>query len=121
MVVPLPFTVNLYHDGLFHVNPLEYVYSRVIDDASFNEHNGYDIMEMIDEELHPKKLVSNLVLDSDVEINQPLDDVAHTDNPNLYLQRRFLLEVEDPDDEQVESKFTEKQDASYPFFNPDTP
>ncbi|GJX48444.1 hypothetical protein Tco_0273634, partial [Tanacetum coccineum] len=34
MVVPLPFTVNLYHAGLFQINPLEYVNfdSRVIDD-----------------------------------------------------------------------------------------
>ncbi|GKA93038.1 hypothetical protein Tco_0815024, partial [Tanacetum coccineum] len=117
MVVSLPFTVNLCHDGLFQVNPLEYVHfdSRVIDDVSFDgmsfkdffatirrlvlvsptsmyykvpsdlrtalkllktnedlcefvkacyennlkidlftEHNGYAIMEMIDEELHPK-------------------------------------------------------------------
>ncbi|GJY95833.1 hypothetical protein Tco_0512194 [Tanacetum coccineum] len=38
MVVPLPFTVNLYHDGLFQVNPIEYVHfdNRVIDDVSFD-------------------------------------------------------------------------------------
>nr|GEY14147.1 hypothetical protein [Tanacetum cinerariifolium] len=37
MVVPLSFTVNLYHDGVFQVNPLEYVNfdSKVID-VSFN-------------------------------------------------------------------------------------
>nr|GEX17210.1 hypothetical protein [Tanacetum cinerariifolium] len=68
MVVVLPFTVNLYHDGIYVVNPLEYVHfdSRVIDDVSFvgfsfkdfllllEEHNGYDIMEMIHEDLHSK-------------------------------------------------------------------
>ncbi|GJU38926.1 hypothetical protein Tco_1191883 [Tanacetum coccineum] len=92
MVVPLSFTVNLYHDGVFQVNPLQYVNfdSKVIDDVSFDacyennlkidlftEHNGYDIMEMIDEELHPKKPVSHVDLDSDVETNHPLDDLAH--------------------------------------------
>ncbi|GJY91146.1 hypothetical protein Tco_0506342 [Tanacetum coccineum] len=55
MVVLLPFTVNLYHDGLFQVNPLEYVHfnSRVIDDVSFDNS------------------------DSDGETNVSLDDVAH--------------------------------------------
>ncbi|GJU81809.1 hypothetical protein Tco_1284174 [Tanacetum coccineum] len=140
MVVPLPFTVNLYHDGLFVVNLLEYIHfnSRVIDDVSFDgmsfkdffatirrlvivsptstyyklpsdpltalnllkndegicefvkacyknnlkidlftEHNGYDIMEMIHEDLHPKKPVGHVDSDSDGETNVPLDDVAH--------------------------------------------
>nr|GEX73415.1 ribonuclease H-like domain-containing protein [Tanacetum cinerariifolium] len=106
MVVPLPFTVNLYHDGLFRVNPLEYVHfdSRFIGDVSFDDmsfkdfvatirklvlvsptsmyykipkHNGYDIMEMIHEDLHPKKPISHVDLDSDGEIDVPLDDVAH--------------------------------------------
>ncbi|GKD18603.1 hypothetical protein Tco_1207761, partial [Tanacetum coccineum] len=38
MVLSLPFTVNLYHDGLFHVNPFQYVNfdSKVIDDVSFD-------------------------------------------------------------------------------------
>ncbi|GJV54530.1 hypothetical protein Tco_1455535 [Tanacetum coccineum] len=124
----------------------------------FTQHNGYDIMEMIDEELHPKKPVSHLDSDSDVETNHPLDDVAHvvkqfehedegnvniprmttddpclnkpvgngtfigqTENPNPNLQGRFLLEVEDRDDEQVESKFKSKKNVSYPSFNLDTP
>ncbi|GKG17489.1 hypothetical protein Tco_0362446, partial [Tanacetum coccineum] len=43
----------------------------------FTKHNGYDIIEMIDEELHPKKPVSHVDSNSDVETNQPLDDVAH--------------------------------------------
>ncbi|GJX57668.1 hypothetical protein Tco_0287565 [Tanacetum coccineum] len=94
MVVSLPFTVKLYHDEVFQVNPLEYVHfeSRVINDVSFDGmsfkdffatirrlviHNGYDIMGMIDEELHPKKPVSYVDSDSDVETNHPLDDVAH--------------------------------------------
>ncbi|GKE62735.1 hypothetical protein Tco_1513102, partial [Tanacetum coccineum] len=47
--------------------------------------------------------------------------IGQTDTPNPNLQGRFLLEVEDPDYEQVESKFKAKQDMSYPFFNPDTP
>ncbi|GJU84747.1 hypothetical protein Tco_1292293 [Tanacetum coccineum] len=52
MVVPLSFTVNNYHDGLFTVNPLEYVHlkSWVIDDVSFDDYG---------------------------ETNVPLDDVAH--------------------------------------------
>ncbi|GJX41269.1 hypothetical protein Tco_0256259 [Tanacetum coccineum] len=141
MVVLLPFTVNLYHDVLFTVNPLEYVHfeSRVIDDVSFDGisfkgfffatikrlvlvsptnmyykilsdpvtalkflkidddyglfvkacyennlkidlftlHNGYDIMKMIHEDLHPKKLVGHVDSDSDGETNVSLDDVAH--------------------------------------------
>nr|GEY11954.1 hypothetical protein [Tanacetum cinerariifolium] len=125
MVVSFPFTVNLYHDGVFQVNPLEYVNfdSKVIDDVSFDgslfdsmyykilsdplialkllktdedlcsfvkacyennlkidlftEHNGYDIMDMIYEELHPKKHVNHVDSDSDVETNHPLYDVAH--------------------------------------------
>ncbi|GJT42512.1 hypothetical protein Tco_0951227 [Tanacetum coccineum] len=38
MVVPLPFIVNLYHDGVFRVNPFQYVNSdsKVIDDVSFD-------------------------------------------------------------------------------------
>ncbi|GJY45079.1 hypothetical protein Tco_0433292 [Tanacetum coccineum] len=138
MVVPLLFTVNIYHDGVF-------------------QHNGYDTMEMIAEELHPKKHVSHVDSDSDVETNHPLDDVAHvveqfkhedegnviiprmtiddpwlkklvgndtfigqTENPNPNLQGRFLLEVEDHNDEQVEFKFKAKKNVSYPSFNPDT-
>ncbi|GJU16132.1 hypothetical protein Tco_1144098 [Tanacetum coccineum] len=167
------------------VNPLEYANydSKVINDVSFDglsfkglsdivkacyennlkidlftEHNGYDIIERIDEELHPKKPIFHVDADSNVETNQPLDDVAHvveqfkhenegnvniprmttndpwlnklvgnsnfigqTDNLNPNLHGRFLLEVKDPDDEQVESKFKSKQDVSYPFFNLDTP
>ncbi|GKB19187.1 hypothetical protein Tco_0853110 [Tanacetum coccineum] len=45
--------------------------------------------------------------------------IRQTDNPNPNLQGRFLLEVEDPDDEQVGSKFKAKQDVSYPSFNPE--
>nr|GEX81264.1 hypothetical protein [Tanacetum cinerariifolium] len=200
MVESLPFTVNLYHDGLFQVNPLEYVNfnSRVIDDVSFDgmsfkdffatikrlvlvspthmyykipsdpvtalkllkndedlgqfvkacyknnlkidlftEHNGYDIIEMIHKDLHPKKPIGNVYSDSDGETNVPLDDVdhvveqfehenngnvniprmttddpwlnklvnngtfiGHTENPNPTLPGRYLLKVEDPDDEQ---------------------
>ncbi|GKF72502.1 hypothetical protein Tco_0208616, partial [Tanacetum coccineum] len=114
-------------------------------------------MEMIAEELHPKKHVSHVDSDSYVETNHPLDDVAHvveqfkhedegnviipkmtiydpwlkklvrndtfigqTENPNPNLQGRFLLEVEDPNDEQVEFKFKAKKNVSYPSFNPDT-
>ncbi|GJV99737.1 kinase-like domain, phloem protein 2-like protein [Tanacetum coccineum] len=140
MVVSLPFTVNLCHDGLFQVNPLEYVHfdSRVIDDVSFDgmsfkdffstirrlvlvtpasmyykvpsdpitalkllkndedlgqfvkacygnnlkidlftKHNGYDIMKMIHEDLHPKKPVGHVDSALDGETNVPLDDVAH--------------------------------------------
>nr|GEW39015.1 hypothetical protein [Tanacetum cinerariifolium] len=94
-------------------------------------------MEMIHEDLHPKKHVGHVDSDSNGETNVPLDDVAHvveqfehenegnvnihrmttdgpwlnklvengtfirqTDNPNPNLQGRFLLEVEDPNDEQ---------------------
>ncbi|GJU08132.1 zinc finger, PMZ-type containing protein [Tanacetum coccineum] len=122
----------------------------------FTERNDYDIMEMIAEEFHPKKPVSHV--DSDVETNHPLDDVAYaveqfehedegnvnihrmtTDDPwlnklvgndtfigqtkhsNPNLQGRFLLEVRDPDDEQVEYKFKAKKNVSYPSFNPKTP
>nr|GEV10481.1 hypothetical protein [Tanacetum cinerariifolium] len=141
MVVLLPFTVNPYHDGLFQVNPLEYVHfdSRVIDDVSFDgmsfkdfffatirrlvlvsptsmyykipsdpvtalkllkndedlgqfvkacyennlkidlftKHNGYDIIEMINGDLHPKKHVGHVDSDSHGETNVPLNDVAH--------------------------------------------
>ncbi|GJT25088.1 ALP1-like protein [Tanacetum coccineum] len=42
----------------------------------FTEHNSYDIMEKIYEELHLKKPVSHVDSDSDVETNHPLDDVA---------------------------------------------
>nr|GFA11763.1 hypothetical protein [Tanacetum cinerariifolium] len=66
MVVPLSFTVNLYHDGVFQVNPLEYV-----------NFDSKLVMEMIAEELHPKKLISHVDSDSDVETNHPLSDVAH--------------------------------------------
>ncbi|GJX04700.1 hypothetical protein Tco_0190616 [Tanacetum coccineum] len=143
MVVLLSFTVNLYHDGVFKVNPLENV--------NFDsKHNGYDIMEMIYEELHPKKPVSHVNSYSEVKTNHLLDDVAHvieqlkhedesnvnipritiddpwlnklvengtfigqTENPNPNLLGRFLLEVEDPDDEQVDSKFKAKKNVSY--------
>nr|GEY88566.1 hypothetical protein [Tanacetum cinerariifolium] len=141
MVVPLPFTVDLCHDVLFTVNLLKYVNfeSRVIDDVSFDEHNGYDIMEMIHDDLHPRIPVGHVNYG---ETNVPLDDVAHVvqqfehenegniniprmttddpwlnklvgndtfighiDNPKPNLQDRFLLDVEDPDNKQVESKF----------------
>nr|GEW18041.1 hypothetical protein [Tanacetum cinerariifolium] len=156
MVVSLPFTVNLDHDGVFDVNPLELVlvsltsmYYKIpgdpfttlkllkIDESLcefvkacyennlkidlFTEHNGYDIMEMIHEDLHSKIHVSHINSDSDGETNVRLDDVAHTNNPNPNLQGRFLLEVEDPDDEQVKSKFKAKHDVSYPSFNHGTP
>ncbi|GKA39085.1 hypothetical protein Tco_0731636 [Tanacetum coccineum] len=160
MMVSLLFTVNIYHDGLLHVNLLEYVNfdSMVINDVSFDEHNGYDIMKMIDEELHFKKHVRHVGSNSDVKTNQPLDDVAyvveqfehenegnvniprmtiddlwlnklvgngtfigHTDIQNPNLQGRFLLEVEDPGDEQVKSKLKAKHDMSHSSFNLDTP
>ncbi|GKA49498.1 hypothetical protein Tco_0742571 [Tanacetum coccineum] len=136
----VPFTMNLYHDGVFHINPFQYVNfdSKVIDDVSFDgmsfkdsfgtirrlvlnnptsmyykissdpltalklikayedlcsfvkacyennlktdlftKHNGYDIMEVIAEEFHPKKPVSHVDSDSDIETNHPLDDVGH--------------------------------------------
>ncbi|GJX37622.1 hypothetical protein Tco_0250925 [Tanacetum coccineum] len=97
----------------------------------FTDHSGYDIIEMIAEELHPKKPVSHVDSDSDVETNHPLDYIVmslsnlnmkiRTENPNPNLQGIFLLEVEDPNDEQVESKFKAKNNVSYPSFNPDTP
>ncbi|GKE21408.1 hypothetical protein Tco_1432920 [Tanacetum coccineum] len=97
----------------------------------FTDHSGYGIIEMIAEEIHPKKPVSHVDSDSDVETNHPLDYIVmslsnlnmkiRTENPNPNLQGKFLLEVEDPDDEQVESKFKAKNNVSYPSFNTDTP
>ncbi|GKC99437.1 hypothetical protein Tco_1169712 [Tanacetum coccineum] len=193
MMVPLLFTVNIYHDGLLHVNLLELVlvsptsmYYKIPSDSLaalkllknnkglcefvkasyennlnidlFTEQNGYDIMKMIDEELHFKKHVRHVGSNSDVKTNQPLDDVAyvveqfehenegnvnihrmttddlwlnklvgngtfigHTDIQNPNLQGRFLLEVEDPGDEQVKSKLKAKHDMSHLSFNLDTP
>nr|GEY85599.1 hypothetical protein [Tanacetum cinerariifolium] len=149
MVMTLPFTVNFYHDGVFQINPFEYVNfdSRVIDDASFNGMAFKDFFATIRRLvlLHPKKPISHVDSDSDVKTNQPLDDVAHvieqfehenkgnvnihkmttddqwlsklvgngtfirqTNNPNPNLQGRFLLEVEDPGDEEVYSNFKAK-------------
>nr|GEV03022.1 hypothetical protein [Tanacetum cinerariifolium] len=216
IVVSLPFTVNLYHDGVFVFNPLEYVYfdSRVIDDVGFDGMSFKDFLatirrlvlvsptsmyyknpgdplttlkllkndeglcefvkacfennlkinlftehnEMIHEDLHLKKPISHVDSHSDGETNVRLDDVAYvveqfkhknegnvniprmntddpwlnklvgndtfigqTDNPNPNLKGRFLLKVEDPDNEHVESKFKAKQDVSYPSFNLNTP
>ncbi|GJX84459.1 hypothetical protein Tco_0335233 [Tanacetum coccineum] len=60
--------------------------------------------------------------------NTPLDVQFDTPSPSPPIIAHpipwnFLEahEVEDPDDEQVESKFKAKQDVSYPSFNPDTP
>ncbi|GKD22935.1 hypothetical protein Tco_1224638 [Tanacetum coccineum] len=132
MVVSLPFTVNLYHDGVFHVNPFQYVNSdsKVIDDVSFDDlftkHIGYGIMEIIAEELHPKNPVSHVDSDSDVETSHPLDDVAHVveqfeheDKGNVNIPRMttddsWLKKL-------VESKFKAKKNMSYPSFNLDTP
>ncbi|GJZ86268.1 hypothetical protein Tco_0657878 [Tanacetum coccineum] len=57
------FIVNLYHDGVFHVKPLEYVNGdcNVIDDVDFD--------------VHPKKCLIDS--HSHVDTNHPLDDVAH--------------------------------------------
>ncbi|GKE10148.1 hypothetical protein Tco_1413699, partial [Tanacetum coccineum] len=160
MVVTLPFLVNLYHDGVFQVNPLQYVNfdSKVIDDVSFDGMSFNDFFATIRRlvlvsptSMHYKipialKLLKtdedlcSFGIDSDLEYSQTnhtLDDVAHvfeqfeheddgnvniprmttdepwlnklvrnctfigqTGNPNPNLQGRFLLEVEDPDDEQ---------------------
>nr|GEX96246.1 hypothetical protein [Tanacetum cinerariifolium] len=102
MVVPLSFTVNLYHDRLFMVNHLEYVHfeSRVIDDVSFDDddlgqfvkacyennlkidlftyHNSYDSIEMIHDDQHPKKHVGHVDSDSDGQTNVLLDDRWNT-------------------------------------------
>nr|GEW05326.1 hypothetical protein [Tanacetum cinerariifolium] len=43
----------------------------------FTKHNGYDIMKMIHEDLHPKKHVSYVHSNSDGETSVQLDDVAH--------------------------------------------
>nr|GEY37309.1 hypothetical protein CTI12_AA091940 [Tanacetum cinerariifolium] len=43
----------------------------------FKEHNGYDIIEMIHDDLHPRKPVGHVDSDSDSETNVPLDDVSH--------------------------------------------
>ncbi|GJU34607.1 60S ribosomal protein L34 [Tanacetum coccineum] len=91
-------------------------------------------MEMIDEELHPKKPVRHVDLDSDVETNHPLDDAAHVveqfeheDEGNVNIPKMTTYDpwlnklVEDPDDEQVESKFKAKKNVSYPSFNLNIP
>ncbi|GJR34996.1 hypothetical protein Tco_1210680 [Tanacetum coccineum] len=92
MVVPLPFIMNLYSDGAFKENLLEYVNfaCKVIDDVTFDacydnnlsidlftEHNGYGIMKMIHDDLHPMKHVSHVDSDLDADKNHTLDDVAH--------------------------------------------
>nr|GEY45419.1 hypothetical protein [Tanacetum cinerariifolium] len=94
MVVSLLFTVNLYHDGLFQVNLLDHCFKIAKNDEDlgqfvkacyennlkidlFIEHNGYVIIEMIHEDLHPKKPISHVDSDKDGEINVSLDDVAH--------------------------------------------
>nr|GEY21697.1 hypothetical protein [Tanacetum cinerariifolium] len=43
----------------------------------FTKHNGYNIMKMIHDDLHPKKHVSYMHLNSDGETSVRLDDVAH--------------------------------------------
>ncbi|GJY93937.1 hypothetical protein Tco_0509719, partial [Tanacetum coccineum] len=136
MVVHLPFIVNFYHDGLFTVNPLEYVHfeSRVIDDVSFDDSDldGEtnvsldDVAHVVEQFEHENKSNVNIprMTTDDPWLNKLVRNgtfIGQTDNPNPNLQGRVLLEVEDPDDEQVESKFKAKQDVSYPFFNPDTP
>nr|GEX93247.1 hypothetical protein [Tanacetum cinerariifolium] len=129
MVVLLPFTVNLYHDEAFHVNPFQYVnfhskykissdpltalkliknnedlsslvkacYKNNLKIDLFTKHSGYGIMETIDEELHPKKHVSHVDSDSDVETSHPLDDVAHVveqfeheDKSNVNIPRMTI-------------------------------
>ncbi|GJZ29289.1 multidrug resistance-associated protein 5 [Tanacetum coccineum] len=102
----------------------------------FTKHNGYDIMEMIHEDLHPRKPVGHVDSnsDSDGETNVPLDDVAHVvkqfeheNKGNVNIPRMTTDDpwlnklVEDPDDEQVDYKFKAKHDVSYPFFNHGTP
>ncbi|GJZ09902.1 multidrug resistance-associated protein 5 [Tanacetum coccineum] len=100
MVAPLPFTVNLYHDGLFQVNPLDYVHfdNRVIDNVSFDGMSFKDFLATIRRLVLvsptsmyykiPSDPVTTLKLlkndedletdsDSDGETNVPLDDVAH--------------------------------------------
>nr|GEZ15970.1 calcium/proton exchanger [Tanacetum cinerariifolium] len=108
MVVLLSFIVNLYHDGVCHANYFQYVNfdCKVIvsfDDMSFKEllvpleeHRGYDIMEIIAEELHPKKL---------------------TENPNPNLQGRFLLEVKNPNYEQSGIRFESPQQLKHMIAN----
>ncbi|GKB15758.1 hypothetical protein Tco_0849681 [Tanacetum coccineum] len=82
------------------------------------EHDGYDIMELINEELHPIKCVSHSDSDlvSDVDTNHPLDDVAHIvefeheNKGNVEIHKMTTDDpwlnklVEDPDDEQVQGK-----------------
>ncbi|GJX25814.1 hypothetical protein Tco_0232110 [Tanacetum coccineum] len=79
------FTVKLYHDGVFQVNPLEYVQfdNKVIDDVSFDvSTHALKLLETNENLCSFVKACyeNNLKIDlsdSDVETNHPLDDVAH--------------------------------------------
>ncbi|GJX41482.1 hypothetical protein Tco_0256472 [Tanacetum coccineum] len=121
MVVPLSFTINVYHDGLFQVNLLEYVHfdSRVIDDASFDGMSFKAFFATIRRlvlvsptsmyyKIPSDPLTALKLLENDKDLYDPWLNklvgngtfIGQTDTPNPNLQGRFLLEVEDPDYEQ---------------------
>nr|GEW16020.1 putative ribonuclease H-like domain-containing protein [Tanacetum cinerariifolium] len=66
----------------------------------FTKHNGYDIIKMINEDLHPKKHVGHVDSDTYGETNVPFDDVAnvvehfkHKNKGNVNIPR---MTTDDP-------------------------
>nr|GEU42779.1 hypothetical protein [Tanacetum cinerariifolium] len=106
MVMSLPFTVNLYHEWVFQAKPFQY---RVVEQFEHENEGNVNKPRITTDDYWLNKVVGNGTF------------IRQAENPSPNLQCRFLLEVENLDDEQVESKFKAKKNVSYPSFNPDTP
>ncbi|GJR84607.1 hypothetical protein Tco_0155392 [Tanacetum coccineum] len=195
-----PFTVNIYHDGVFVEKPFEYTHGdfKVIDDVDFEgmlyvqmydiirrvvlvlptclffklvdrplvylkplktdedvglfvkalydndsiidlycEHNGYDIMEMIQDQIAPKdqsvkppfKCNAADYAHSTHENLEDLKDIlvgkgtfiGQTDSPIANLCGRFIHEENHHEDDIVDPKFKAKKTICYHLFDPSTP
>nr|GEU90892.1 hypothetical protein [Tanacetum cinerariifolium] len=152
----MPFTVNLYLDGVFVERPLQYTNGdfKVIDDVNFDgmvyvhmfviirrvalvsptclyfnsiidlycEHNGYDVMEMIEDHITPKeqavKTLFKCNADDAPRTYKNLKDLkdiidfkveGHTDDHTANLGGRFIHVENNPEDEIVDPKFKAKK------------
>nr|GEU82416.1 hypothetical protein [Tanacetum cinerariifolium] len=98
------------------------------------EDNGYDIMEMIQDQIAPKdqsvkppfKFNADDYAHSTHENLEDLKDIVNfevdgqTDDPTANLGGRFIHEENDPEDDIVDPKFKAKKNICYPSFDPST-
>ncbi|GKA00400.1 hypothetical protein Tco_0672950 [Tanacetum coccineum] len=115
--------MKMIHEDLHPKKPVGHVDSDSDGETNVPLDDVARVVEQFEHENEGNVNIPRMTTD-DPWLNKPVRNctfIGQTDNLNPNLQGRFLLEVEDLDDKQVEYKFEAKHNMSYPSFNPDTP